>query len=344
MSLRGARRRRAFTLIELLVVIAIIAILIGLLLPAVQAVREAAARAQCQNNIKQLGIAVHNCVSTHQMLPPYFGTFPLGGTGNDSYPWDNPTKMYGGWFAHLLPYVEQDAVYNLAMNDIQSSGMNQGTGGSVCTAWGTPIVQTYNGHTYVYTPCTSWSSGPPWVPHGIWIQGVYNAVYKILQCPSDPSAQPNGQNIYGWGGTNYLANYNAWAIPNSPNGIWALPVRFAQFSDGLSDTVLFGEGYQNCDSIGRIALYSWYYHNFGLDWYQQPNQYMFQSQPLKNDYSSCPPGAECCDHWKAQSGHRGGMNVGLADGSTRVVSPEISQLTWAHALLPTDGQTLGADW
>ena len=105
-------------------------------------------------------------------------------------------------------------------------------------------------------------------------------------------------------------------------------------SDGLSNTVLFGEGYQNCDTVGRIALYSWYYHNFGLDWYGQANQNMFQS---------APPVA-LCDNWRAQSGHVSGMNVCLADGSVRTVNGSVSQPTWASALLPRDGVPLGSDW
>src|SRR5262249_23122938 len=149
-----------------------------------------------------------------------------------------------------------------------------------------PIVcEPYNGHTYCYRQSTQ-TSGDGYQPHGIWIDGVHDAAYKVLLCPADPSASPNGL-VYGyWGATNYLANYNAWA-PNPTQGLWALPACWRHFADGTANTVLFGEGYADCDRIGRIALYSWFYHNFGLDWYQQANTLMFQDRPLVKD----------CDNW-----------------------------------------------
>jgi prepilin-type N-terminal cleavage/methylation domain-containing protein/prepilin-type processing-associated H-X9-DG protein len=334
MNPRTCQLRSAFSLIELLVVVAILAVLIGLLLPAVQQARETAQRASCQNNLRQLGAASHNFISANGTLPTYFGVYPPDGDVYSWFPANNRLKMYGGWFAHLLPFVEQDNVYNRTMADIRASGWNE-------PHWDVPptyvigeiIIEQYNGHTYIYIEYIP-VGGSGYHVDGIWIDGVHEATYKVLQCPSDPTLPLTNGRVYGWwGSTNYLANYNAWAA-NPAYGTWSPPAGLAQFMDGTSNTVLFGEGYAECDRIGRIALYSWFYHNFGLDWYQQPNTLMFQDHPA----------VAACDNWRAQSGHRGGMNVGLADGSVRIVSPAISQQTWTNALMPRDGNTLASDW
>ena len=116
------RRADGFTLIELLVVIAIIAVLIGLLLPAVQRVREAANKAKCQNNLKQLGVALHNFYSANQNFPVYFGVQSVPYV-YPNYPASNNLLVYGSWFAHLLPYIEQGSVYNRVQADCEASGI-----------------------------------------------------------------------------------------------------------------------------------------------------------------------------------------------------------------------------
>jgi prepilin-type N-terminal cleavage/methylation domain-containing protein len=147
--LRAFYRWRGFTLIELLVVIAIIAILIGLLLPAVQKVREAANRAQCQNNLKQMSLAVVNCSDTHQgLIPPGDGLYPiLTPQANNSY---------ASVYFHILPYLEQQNAYNLTLQPSDPHGSNVGPGGAA--------LPTYS---------------PFW--------NVLHVNLKTYVCPSDPT-------------------------------------------------------------------------------------------------------------------------------------------------------------
>jgi prepilin-type N-terminal cleavage/methylation domain-containing protein len=157
--LRFLRKWRGFTLIELLVVIAIIAILIGLLVPAVQKVREAAARTQCSNNLRQIGIATHTCNDTYKALPnAQWANFPPNAT------LANGTQLWGTCFFFLLPFVEQQNLYNLTVsnNDV----------------WGTPAGTVVKTYLCPSDPTTS-SSGFP-NTNGWAAAGNYGANYLIF--------------------------------------------------------------------------------------------------------------------------------------------------------------------
>src|SRR5262249_27356891 len=179
------RRTSAFTLIELLVVIAIIAILIGLLLPAVQKVREAAARAKCQNNLKQLGLAAHNYESAQGVLPPgYQGCKP-----NVDYPFTGhlaedtvnapggPLAHWTGSLAFLLPYYEQDNIYKQLR---------------------TMTDKTYHG--------AWWETNPDWT--------LAHSRIPILLCPSDPSNQGD----ISAGSCALMHSYNSGTVDGGANG------------------------------------------------------------------------------------------------------------------------------
>ncbi|MGL6076353.1 MAG: DUF1559 domain-containing protein [Fimbriiglobus sp.] len=156
-----AMKRNAFTLIELLVVIAIIAILIGLLLPAVQKVREAAARSTCQNNMKQLGLAAHNYESSNMMLPPGFlGALPTATPYGTSSSASSATNQFVGEIVHLLPSMEQDNLFRQFINGMPADYLSSNVG---YQAW--------------------------WNYAGAW--GARTAQPKNLLCPSDINQQGN---------------------------------------------------------------------------------------------------------------------------------------------------------
>ncbi len=173
-SFRVCRRWRGFTLIELLVVIAIIAILIGLLLPAVQKVREAAARSQCSNNLKQLSLGMINMADTYSgKLPGSCGLYP-----QIVHPWVGATNNGdGGGLFHLLPFIEQDNLYKSALVG--------------------PGVDGRNNNLPTYSQ---------------WTGQVQNAKIKTYICPSDPTQQDGrpARSSYGMNGMVFREGY--WAL------------------------------------------------------------------------------------------------------------------------------------
>jgi prepilin-type N-terminal cleavage/methylation domain-containing protein len=327
------RFRLAFTLIELLVVIAIIAILIALLLPAVQKVREAAQRTQCQNNIKQLGLATHNYQGTFKVLPAgenwnatkyNYLNYPGGNCSNCP----DSLKIWGSWIGHLLPYIEQTNVFNAANGDLNT------------------------------------------VFNGVSIRCM---ILNNVICPANPSVAPgvntnliSGGTPYatlgtvgGLGATHYVGNIAVYQT--SPwRGVGTGPKDLTStMSDGTSNTIMIAEVYHYCnfshgynwggtyvDGGWTPPLFGWspFFGNgvSPMAWYAYPlpggvpgaNSQAFQVQPSQ---------ANCIGN-SLQTGHSGGMVVGLGDGSVRNVSSGVSALTFFNACRPSDGNVLGSDW
>ncbi len=206
---RMFRRGRAFTLIELLVVIAIIAILIGLLLPAVQKVREAAARMSCQNNLKQMTLATINCADTNQgFLPPGTGRYPI-----QSYVVGNGN---GSVFFHILPYMEKNNEYKASYNSVRDPH-----GGNAHLPDYTPYWNHISLNMKIYT-CPSDPTNKPGTSMTGWTASV-------LGNSGNSSYANNGQ-IFSGNGWNYVPYYR---YP-------------ASITDGTSNTMFFTEDYAEC--------------------------------------------------------------------------------------------------
>jgi len=278
-------RRRGFTLIELLVVIAIIAVLIALLLPAVQAAREAARRSQCVNNLKQIGLAIHNYISTNDTLPPGGG---MNNTGNYS-PQNASMKI------PLLPFLEQGPLYNAC---------NFSSGGF----WTSD--PTYSNSTITVTKIASFlcpSDGNPGNLSNL--TNLNGATLGVVAVSSYGNNYGTNRNLNGGVPTGpdwWLGNLN-----QGPGNGWPI-ITTASIIDGLSNTAMFSEFIKGTAGAYRSRL--------GADWNQANGSWNSGSNLL--DSQQCQASTTYCwdykgEYWSYHDGGRGGMYTHINTPNTK---------------------------
>jgi prepilin-type N-terminal cleavage/methylation domain-containing protein/prepilin-type processing-associated H-X9-DG protein len=351
------KRRRGFTLIELLVVIAIIAVLIALLLPAVQAAREAARRAQCVNNVKQIGLAMHNYHDQQGTLAPAC-----------------KGCCWGTWLVYILPFIEQQNLYN-SWNSVGDDRIDTTIQGDTTSGWNMGMFR-YDGVANITVTSTR--------------IGTYS-------CPSEPNINVNSFDAQTIGGQtfsateqSYVVNFGNTIIQQSPiyvnNGVTYrflgapftdmgapdtdIPgvngtdisgtINFAGIQDGLSNTMMSSEiviGQNQSGAVLDSRGASWWGYAAGFTGFNSPNS----TSPdvllpglcvngMNNPPCTVATGGEVGSTYTGlgmttapRSRHPGGVNVGMCDGSVRFFKNSINIGVFRSLASTKGGEVISAD-
>jgi prepilin-type N-terminal cleavage/methylation domain-containing protein/prepilin-type processing-associated H-X9-DG protein len=309
------RHPRGFTLIELLVVIAIIAILIGLLLPAVQKVREAAARMKCANNLKQLGLACHNFHDAHGVTPP-------SRVASGGFPALNiPANAYQGWAVWLLPNLEQGNVARIYDTKLHFGHANNRT--AITTKMNVFLCPSTPNPDRVARPFTHNSfnvTNAAVADYSVCRQVESNVVGASAQT----LASPVGPFSYNSGST--IRTFN-----------------FMSVTDGLSNTIFYMEDAGRSDWYGPGRRLMSSNSLAGAAWSDEANEFGLNGC---NPSNGSRPGSQpinCTNDGEPYSFHSGGVNLGLCDGSVRFVRDSTSMSVFAAMITAQGGEVFNAN-